>query len=63
MNDLFWTNVLRASLTVNENYQKIDNRQATRSFTLRLSHNFGTSQYNAKQSKSGASDDANRIKK
>ncbi len=63
MNDLFWTNVLRASLTVNDNYQKINNRQATRSFTLRLSHNFGTSQYNAKQSKSGASEDANRIKK
>lgn len=62
MYDVFWTNVLRATLTINDGKQVIDNRQATRGFNLRLTRNFGTSQYNSKQSKSGAREDAGRIK-
>ncbi len=62
INDIFLTSVFRAHIQVDNSDMTFVNRQANRNASLRITHNFGKSKYQAKGRKSGVSEDAARLR-
>jgi hypothetical protein len=63
VNDLFWTGIYRGEILLADTEMSFANRQPQRNISMRLSYNFGKSQYRAQGRKSGVGEDAARIKK
>lgn len=61
LNDIFWTSVFKANIKVADSDMTFVNRQPNRYASLRLTHHFGKSKYQAKGRKSGVSEDAARL--